>query len=142
MQDVTLEMERRPQRDAVLALYGAVGWTAYTRDPEMLSTAIEGSSFVVTAWCDEDLVGLARTVSDDATICYLQDILVHPDWQRRGLGRRLVAACLARYTHCRQKVLLTDDRPEQTAFYESLGFTRLDRSTGARLHAFVQMPGL
>ena len=64
----------------VLSLYESVGWAAYTRDPELLTRAIRSSSFVVTARDEQGrLVGLARAISDDATICYLQDILVAPD---------------------------------------------------------------
>lgn len=107
----------------LLALYESVAWAAYTRDPELLVQAIRNSSFVVTARSAEGkLAGLARAVSDDATICYLQDILVVPEFQGNGVGRQLVTAVQARYGHVRQTVLLTDDEPGQRAFYEALGF--------------------
>jgi hypothetical protein len=38
--------------------------------------------------------GLARAVSDNATICYLLDVLVRPDEQGNGVGRALVQAVL------------------------------------------------
>jgi GNAT superfamily N-acetyltransferase len=108
----------------VLALYESVGWTAYTRDPGTLASAIRGSSFVATARTEGGgLVGLARAVSDDATICYLQDILVDPAFQKSGVGRALLQAVQKRYGHVRQMVLITDNKPEQRAFYETLGFT-------------------
>jgi GNAT superfamily N-acetyltransferase len=107
----------------VLALYGAVGWSAYTAKPETLMAALAGSGAVVVARADGILVGLARVVSDGASICYLQDVLVHPDHQRTGLGRALVRRVLEPFAHVRQKVLLTDDEPAQRDFYESLGFT-------------------
>ena len=69
------------------------------------------------------LVGLARAVSDDATICYLQDILVDPAFQKSGAGRALLDAVQKRYEHVRQLVLITDNEPGQRAFYEALGFT-------------------
>lgn len=114
-----------PDSDSeVLSLYESVGWTAYTREPDVLVSAIRGSSFVVTARApDGGLVGLARAVSDDATICYVQDILVDPAFQKSGAGRTLLEAVQARYGHVRQMVLLTDDEPGQRAFYEALGFT-------------------
>jgi len=106
-----------------LALYQSVGWTAYTRDPALLAQAIKNSSFVVIARdADGALVGLARAVSDDATICYLQDILVDPACQGAGVGRKLLEAVQARFEHVRQTVLLTDNEPGQRAFYEALGF--------------------
>ena len=124
--------------DDVLTLYGAVGWTAYTADPTILTRALDNSSFVVAAREDGRLIGLARALSDDATICYLQDVLVHPDHQRGGIGRKLVAAILQRYVHVRQKVLLTDDEPAQRAFYESLGYTEIRDVEAAALRAFVR----
>ncbi|WP_035768188.1 GNAT family N-acetyltransferase [Arthrobacter castelli] len=111
-----------PLRDLV-RLYAAVGWTAYTKAPESLAAAISGSSYVITARMNGELVGLARAVSDNATICYIQDILVDPQYQRSGLGRQMVEAILGQYPDVRQKVLVSDAEPGQRAFYESLGFT-------------------
>ena len=108
----------------VLALYESVGWTAYTREPAALAAAIRGSSFVVTARdAGGRLVGLARAISDDASICYLQDILVDPGFRKTGAGRALLQEVQTRYRHVRQLVLITDNEPGQRAFYEALGFT-------------------
>ncbi len=108
----------------LLSLYGSVGWTSYTNDPEVLFRAVKNSAFVISAWnAGGRLVGLARTISDDATICYLQDILVHPEHQGTGVGRALLEQVLERYGHVRQTVLITDDEPWQRAFYESMGLT-------------------
>ena len=123
----------------LLELYASVGWTAYTREPERLERAFDGSTYVVGAWEADELIGVCRVLSDDASIIYVQDILVDPDHQRRGIGRELLKHVLNRYSHCRQKVLMTDDRPEQKAFYEALGFTRLDLREGPALRAFVKL---
>lgn len=122
----------------LMILYGSVGWTAYTADPATLRSAIANSSHVVTARRDQRLVGLARAISDDATICYLQDVLVHPDERRSGIGRALVTAVLDRYAHVRQQVLLTDDEPGQRAFYESLGYRELRDFGEGTLRGFVR----
>jgi GNAT superfamily N-acetyltransferase len=125
-------------RDELIELYGSVGWSAYTADPDTLVRAVEGSSLVVTARRSGRLVGLARAISDDATICYLQDILVAPEGQRSGIGAALVRAVLDRYSGVRQKVLLTDDEAGQRAFYESLGWIEIRDVDGASLRAFVR----
>ncbi len=127
-----------PDREQLIALYSKHGWTAYTDHPEKLETAIRSSSFVATAWHGKTLVGLARTLSDETTVMYLQDILVHPEYTRHGIGKTLLEMCLKRYKHVRQRVLLTDDRPEQKAFYESLGFTNIKDFTAANLNCFVR----
>ena len=57
-------------------LYESVGWSAYTRQPEVLAHAVRNSSFVVAARDERgQLLGLARAISDDSTICYVQDVL-------------------------------------------------------------------
>jgi len=121
-------------REAVLALYDSVGWSAYTKHPDTLMAGLAGSSTVVVAHDDGDLVGLARVISDGATICYLQDVIVRPDHQRTGLGRELVTMALAPYESVRQKMLLTDDDAAQKAFYESLGYQQVEEP----LRAFVR----
>ena len=76
--EVRYDIDRLPSRDETRALYDSVGWGAYTDDMDALIRGLENSAVVVTARSGGELVGLARIVSDRATIAYLQDILVHP----------------------------------------------------------------
>lgn len=141
MDDLTVEPATDLPLDDLTDLYASVGWTAYTASPEVLLAAVKGSSFVVVARRGGRLVGLARALSDDATICYLQDVLVRPDEQRTGVGRALVTAVLDRYAAVRQKVLLTDDEAGQRAFYESLGYAETRDFGPGTLRAFVRFDG-
>ncbi|WP_175419312.1 GNAT family N-acetyltransferase [Glutamicibacter creatinolyticus] len=129
----------RSVRDEVVALYDAVGWGAYTDQPDILLQVLAASLHTVTAWDQTRLVGLARVVGDGQTICYLQDVLVHPDHQRRGLGRRLVLEVLRPYARVRQTVLLTDADPALASFYRALGFHRAAENPGAPLECFVSL---
>ncbi len=128
--------------EALVALYDSVGWAAYTRDPAGLQTALRNSTFVVTAWRGDQLIGLARALSDDVAIACIQDILVRPDSQHAGVGRRLLQACLDRFAHVRALVLLTDDDEKQLRFYAALGFKNTRDLVRQPLNAFVRMPGL
>lgn len=68
-------------------LYDSVGWIAYTKDLKGLEQALINSLYVVSAWHGEQLVGLIRVIGDGYTILYIQDILIHPDYQRQKLGQ-------------------------------------------------------
>jgi GNAT superfamily N-acetyltransferase len=140
--EIVISADDRPGREELVELYDAVGWTAYTTDPDVLLAAVDGSTRVVTARYGDDLLGLARVVSDGASIAYLQDVLVRPELQREGVGRQLVQAALEPFAHVRQKVLLTDDEPGQRSFYESLGYTELRDHGDGRLRAFVRFEGI
>ena len=108
--------------EEILPLYEAVGWIAYTRRPEMLEAAFRGSLCVLGAWEGERLAGILRAVGDGASVILVQDLLVLPEYQRRGLGSALLRELLRRYPRVYQTQLMTDDRPQTMAFYASLGF--------------------
>ena len=127
--------------ESLCALYDSVGWSVYTRDINGLLAAIDGSDFLVIAQENDTLIGLARAISDDASVVYIQDILVRPSHQGRGIGKGLVRAVLDRYEHVRKKVLLTDSRPEQLQFYASLGFKNTRDLVKTPLNAFVIIEG-
>lgn len=125
--------------DAVLRLYKSVGWTEYTKDPDGLKTALEHSSYIVSCVSDGKLVGLARSISDDISIHYLQDILVDPDFHRKGIGRKLLEKCLLRFKRVRTHMILTDNEEKQKVFYESLGFRNTRTLIKTPLNAYVRM---
>ena len=110
----------------VLPLYEAVGWTNYTTKPEMLKAAFENSLHVLAAFNEEGiLVGVLRAVGDGASILFIQDILVTPEYQHQGIGTELLQQTLEKYKNVNQIQLTTDNSMKTISFYESTGFTSL-----------------
>ena len=126
MKDIQIREMVGYDEGQVCALYESVGWSAYTRDPDSLKKGVMNSLCVLGAYEDEKLVGLIRAVGDAVTIVFIQDILVHPAYQRRGIGRALIARLLERYRNVRQIHLLTDDIPETVGFYKAVGLTPVE----------------
>jgi len=110
----------------ILPLYEAVGWTNYTTKPEMLKAAFENSLHVLAAFTEEGiLVGVLRAVGDGASILFIQDILVTPEYQHQGIGTKLLQQTLEKYKNVYQIQLTTDNSMKTISFYESNGFTSL-----------------
>lgn len=99
------------------------------RNLERNRVALGGSLFIATARFNGRLVGMVRLVGDGAYILHHAGISVHPDFQRKGVGRNLMemAVAFAKET----KVGSGDNLGEFTlfantgadVFYEKLGFT-------------------
>ncbi len=111
----------------ILNLYSSVGWTAYTDEPESMKAGFEDPLLTLAVYEDESLVDLIRAVGDGQTIVYIQDILVLPEYQRRGIGTALMRSLLDRFRAVRQIVLATDNTPKTIGFYESLGFVQMTK---------------
>lgn len=120
----------------IIALYQSAGWINYCEKPKMLEEAYLHSLCSFGAFKGEELVGIIRVVGDGASVIYIQDIVVFPAYQRIGIGSMLVKSVLHQYSTVYQKVLMTDNRPENIRFYKSLGFDTADRFSCVGLIAF------
>ena len=120
------------EQDEVLALYESVGWTGYTCRFEIMECAFARSLKIYGAYVQDKLIGLIRAVGDGVTIVYIQDLLVHPSYQRMGIGKALMGRLLDDYKNVYQKVLTTDDTEKTLAFYHHMGM-KVDREIGCRV---------
>ncbi len=57
---------------------------------EQIQLALKNSMYRVSVEMDGKIVGMGRIVGDGAKICYLQDIFIHPDYQKQGVGTMVV----------------------------------------------------
>ena len=113
------------KEEEIRQLYTEVGWTAYTESMPALEQGFKNSLLVLAAYENDELLGIIRVVGDGFTIVFIQDILVFPRHQRKGVGTALLKAVLDRYPDVRQIELTTDNTPKTVAFYKSLGFSAL-----------------
>ena len=116
---------RALERAELIRLYDAVGWSAYTREPELFDPMIDGAWLVLSAWDEDRLVGLVRMVGDGATVACIQDLLVLPEHQGCGIGRALLDRALEACAGIRQIYITTDDAAANQRvidLYRSLGF--------------------
>ena len=109
-------------------LFKATAFWARERKLEDLQIAIANSNPVVTVWDNRRLIGFARATSDGIYRAGIWDVVVHPDYQGMGLGRKLVETVLS-HPHVSkvERVYLTTTY--QQSFYERIGFVRNDTTT-------------
>jgi len=67
-----------PQQAADLFL--SVRWVV-GKYPDRLHKALMNSSRVISAWDSDRLVGLIRVMDDSELVCFINYVLVHPDYK-------------------------------------------------------------
>jgi ribosomal protein S18 acetylase RimI-like enzyme len=113
-------------------LFQVTAFWAKDRQMEDLAIAIANSHPVVTVRDGDRLIGFARATSDGVYRATIWDVIIHPDYQGMGLGRKLVETVLSHPHMCRvERVYLMTTY--QQRFYERIGF-EVNASTTLVLH--------
>lgn len=119
---ITIKKQEIVKLEDVLHLYQAVGWTNYTHQPQMLEQALSHSLAIYVALDSDTVVGLVRLVGDGFSSIFVQDLIVLPIYQRKGIGRALMKEALEDYKDVYQVQLVTEQTEKTLVFYRSMGF--------------------
>ena len=117
-----LEYQTNPSAspESIAALRRSVGWGGM--EAELRSPAM--NDYLRVACYDGDkLVGFLGVVSNGVTDAYIQDVMVHPDYQGRGIGTGLMNRAMERPKHDRiYMISVIYGGEELRPFYEKFGF--------------------
>jgi GNAT superfamily N-acetyltransferase len=123
---------REFSRAKLVALYEANHWSSAEK-PDQLRKALLNSHAVVSAWAGEVLIGLGNAISDGHLVVYYPHLLVHPDYQGRGVGTEIMKRLMEKYQGFHQHVLMADGRAIE--FYRKCGFTRAGKTESMWIYA-------
>ena len=93
-------------------------------DVECIRKMVANANLFVTAWHGTQLIGVARSVTDFAYCCYLSDLAVDENFQKRGIGRQLIRETQRQLGPKCRIILLA--APKAVDYYPKVGFTRHD----------------
>jgi GNAT superfamily N-acetyltransferase len=89
-------------------------------DPKCVAAMLRHADLLCTAWDGAKLVGVARSVTDFEYCCYLSDLAVDAEYQKLGIGRKLIEATQARLGPRANLILLA--APKAEGYYPRIGF--------------------
>lgn len=90
-------------------------------DRERMARMLAGANLVVGAWQDEELVGVARSLTDWSYVTYVSDLAVRAAHQRGGIGRGLLEHTRAAAPQATVVLLAA---PASVDYYPRVGFSR------------------
>ncbi len=119
MNKIKYEYQKDIPKDQVIALYKSVKWSS-AKKPDLLLKALGNSHTVVTAWDGERLVGLGNAISDGYLVVYYPHLVVHPEYQGKGIGTEIVKLMQRNYHSFHQQSIIADGKAVE--FYKKCGF--------------------
>lgn len=123
--NIVFKTDEMPLAEQVCTLYEKSAMPRPTKDKERIQKMFENSNLVITAWDNEKLIGVCRSITDWVWCCYLSDLAVDPDYKKAGIGKRLIE--LTKETVGEQSMILLLSVPTAMEYYPKVGFTKEDR---------------
>jgi GNAT superfamily N-acetyltransferase len=130
MMDITYRKDVVPATEAVVSLFESSGIHRPTADNARIAEMFARADLVVTAWDADELVGVARSLTDFCYCCYLSDLAVAAPYQRQGIGKKLVA--MTREAAGEQATLILVAAPSAAEYYPGIGMEKLESAFAIR----------
>lgn len=119
MRNIVIKETKGIKKKDILTLYEANEWSS-AHKPDALYNALMNSDTLVSAWDSNVLVGLGNAITDGYLVVYYPHLLVLPEYQGQGVGKKIMEVFRERYTGFHQQILLADS--QAINFYEQCGF--------------------
>ena len=108
----------------IAGFYIDAGWISAGDDISFLEPALQGSFLVAGAFDGNQIIGVARVLSDGCSDAYIQDVVVSPDNRGEGVGRKLVETLVAGLQEKGVEWIALVGEPGTEEFYQKLGWEK------------------
>ena len=115
-----------PTANQIIELYDNAGLPRPTNDKVRIQKMFENSNLVITAWDNDLLVGVSRSITDWVWSCYLADLAVRTGYKKSGIGKKLVE--LTKKSAGEQSMVLLLSVPSAIEYYPKIGFIKQESS--------------
>jgi ribosomal protein S18 acetylase RimI-like enzyme len=111
----------------IVDLYKSVGWWKERYDPKAINDMIKGSfAFAVAIETKSNkTIAMGRLISDGISDAYIQDLVVLPEFRKRGIGKSILRFLLEFCLNKKIEWIGLIAEPGQDGFYKSLGFSKM-----------------
>lgn len=115
-----------PEVETIIDVYKSSGINRPINDKERIRKMFQNSNLIVTAWDDEKLIGIARSITDFCYCCYLSDLAIRKEYQNKGIGKKLIKLIKDKIGD--QSMLLLLSAPNALEYYPKIGFKKAENA--------------
>ena len=123
---MTYKFDIIPSTEHIIELYRDAGLPRPIGDAKRIEKMFANSNLVVTAWDNDILIGISRSITDWCWSCYLADLAVRKEYQKHGIGRKLIE--LTKEKVGEESMVLLLSVPTAMEYYPKVGFTKQESS--------------
>jgi len=127
---ITYKEDKKIDVKQLEGLFLSLNWESGNY-PNRLAKGMENSTYVITAWDKDQLVGLVRAMSDDSTIAIIHYVLVHPKYRGFGIGGKLMDILMTKLSDVLYVEVLASEE-KSISFYEKYGIVRNEKYTALK----------
>jgi GNAT superfamily N-acetyltransferase len=118
-EELTYSFTREVDVEQLQNLFQQTDWAA-RRTIRDLQKMLDNTSYCLTVWQTDRLVGFARVLTDDVYRGLLDDVVVGGEFRGHDVGREMLNRIVERFGHLEELLLGCHD--ELVPFYEKFGF--------------------
>ncbi len=96
------------------------------QDLDRMERMIKHADIIITAWDADQMVGIARAITDYSYCCYLSDLAVDSAYQKCGIGKELIQKVREKIGEESSLVLIS--APGAVDYYPKVGFEKTDKA--------------
>lgn len=89
-----------------------------------LKIVFGNSKYKCFVYDNQKLIGVGRSIADGIDVSYICDVAIHPDYQKQGLGKKIVNKLLE-FSQGYNKIILFTSMGKEP-FYAKLGFDKMN----------------
>lgn len=113
-----------PKTSEIIEVYDSSGIKRPTKDSDRITKMYKNSNLIISAWLNNELIGISRAITDFCYACYLSDLAVKSEYQKEGIGKRLIE--LTAKEIGKETALILLSAPIAMEYYPKIGFEKVE----------------
>lgn len=122
--EIVYSFDTIPETEQIVDLYESSGINRPTADDARIGKMYAHSNLIISAWDNAELVGIARSLTDFCFCCYLSDLAVRKNYQKAGIGKKLIELTKERIGT--QTTLILLSAPAAMGYYPKIGMRKVE----------------
>ncbi len=124
MIEIRFEVGKIPNTEQIIEVYNSSGIKRPTNEYDRIKKMYSNSNLIVSAWKNNKLIGISRSLTDFCYACYLSDLAVKKEFQKDGIGRKLIEITKQEIGNKTALILLS--APTAMEYYPKVGFDKIE----------------